>query len=63
VNCNDWLLNVVKWRKYSPVKFENFVFICITRGKIQIYTKFANFSGLYFHFTTIRNQTLQFYSF
>jgi hypothetical protein len=31
---------------------------------MQIYTKFANFTGLYFpHFTTIRNQTLQFYSF
>jgi hypothetical protein len=30
----------------------------------KIYTKFANFTGLYFpHFTTIRNQTLQFYSF
>jgi hypothetical protein len=27
---------------------------------MQIYTKFANFTGLYFpHFTTIRNQTLQ----
>ena len=31
---------------------------------MQIYTKFSNFTGLYFpHFTTIRNQTLQFYSF
>jgi hypothetical protein len=31
---------------------------------MQIYTRFANFTGLYFpHFTTIRNQTLQFYSF
>jgi hypothetical protein len=31
---------------------------------MQIYTKFANFTGLYFtHFTTIRNQTLQFFSF
>jgi hypothetical protein len=31
---------------------------------MQIYTKFANFTGLYVpHFTTIRNQTLQFYSF
>jgi hypothetical protein len=27
------LLNVVKWRKYSPVKFANFVYICITRRK------------------------------
>ena len=32
--------------------------------RMQIYTKFANFTGLYFpHFTTFRNQTLQFYSF
>jgi hypothetical protein len=31
---------------------------------MQIYTKFANFTGLYFHhFTTIRDQTVQFYSF
>ena len=31
---------------------------------IQIYTKFANFTGIYFpHFTTIRNEILQFYSF
>ena len=31
---------------------------------IQIYTKFANFTGLYFlHFTTFSNQSLQFYSF
>jgi hypothetical protein len=31
---------------------------------MQIHTKFANFTGLYFpHFTTIRNQTLPFYSF
>jgi hypothetical protein len=30
---------------------------------MQIYTKFANFTVLYFpHFTTIHNQTLQFYS-
>ena len=29
---------------------------------ISIYTKFANFTGLYFpHLKTIRNQTLQFY--
>jgi hypothetical protein len=34
------------------------------RFRMQIYTKFANFAGLYFpHFTTFRNQTLQFYSF
>jgi hypothetical protein len=31
---------------------------------MQMCTKFANFTGLYLtHFTTIRNQTLQFYSF
>ena len=31
---------------------------------IQKYTKFANFARPYFpHFTTFRNQTLQFYSF
>ena len=33
-------------------------------GVMQIYTKFANFTGLYFpHFTTIRNQTLQLHPF
>ena len=33
-------------------------FLCV----IQKYTKFANFAGLYFsHFTTFRDQTLQFY--
>jgi hypothetical protein len=38
-----------KWLFFPPV--------------MQMYTKFANFTGLYFpHFTTIRNQTLQFYS-
>jgi hypothetical protein len=57
------LLNIVKWRKYSPVKFANFVYICITHGKnnhsfgskmvifpliMQIYTIFAIFTGLYF---------------
>ena len=32
--------------------------------RFTVYTKFANFTGLYFpHFTTIRNQTLQIYSF
>jgi hypothetical protein len=31
-----WLRMVVKWRQYSPVKFANFVYICITR-KITIY--------------------------
>jgi hypothetical protein len=31
---------------------------------IQIYTEFANFTGLYFlHFTTFSNQSLHFYSF
>ena len=35
---------------------------CIFPCVIQINTKFANFIGLYFpHFTTFRNQTLQFY--
>ena len=35
---------------------------CIFPCIIQINTKFANFAGLYFpHFTTFRNQTLQFY--
>jgi hypothetical protein len=57
-------------------KFENFVLICITRGKMhhiwaesdgnsRAYTnlyKICNFVGLYFpHFKTFRNQTLQFY--
>jgi hypothetical protein len=37
--------------------------VIFTRA-IQIYTKFANFTGLYFpQFTTIHNQTLQFDSF
>jgi hypothetical protein len=32
------------------------------RNTVQINTKLANFAGLYFpNFTTIRNQTLQFY--
>jgi DNA-directed RNA polymerase len=35
---------------------------CIFPRVIQINTNFANFAGLYFpHFTTFRNQTLQFY--
>jgi hypothetical protein len=44
-------------------KFVNFVLICIFLRVIQIHTaKFANFAGLCFpHFTTFRNQTLQFY--
>ena len=51
---------------YSPVKFANFVYICITRGIWREngnfsacnanYTKFPNFVGLYFcilqHFST-----------
>ena len=62
------------------MKLENFVDIFVLRAVklttfgskmvifpariIQIYTKSANFTVLYFpHFTTIRNQTLQFYSF
>ena len=28
-----WLRNVVKSGKYSPAKFANFVYICITRVK------------------------------
>jgi hypothetical protein len=30
---NVWLRFVVEWGKYSPVKFANFVYICIMRGK------------------------------
>ena len=39
--------------------------IFTARNIIQIYTKFANFTGLYLvlHFTTFSNQSLQFYSF
>jgi hypothetical protein len=60
---------------YSLAKFSNFVYFCIACGncyttfgqkmvaisaRIQKYTKFANFAGLYFpHFTTFRNQTLR----
>ena len=69
VNCEIWLYNIVKYRKYSNVKFANFVYFCITREKalphfpivhgsaflfvIQKYTKFANFIGLYFPHFTI----------
>ena len=56
--------------------FANFVYFCITRGEktlltgrllkllrvIRMYTKFVNFAGLDFpHFTTVRDQTFQFY--
>jgi hypothetical protein len=37
-------VDIVKWRKYSPVKFANFVYICITHGKNNT---------LHNHFTTI----------
>ena len=38
--------------------------VILTARIIQIYTKFANFTGLYFlHFTTFHNQTMPFYSF
>ena len=58
------IFNIVKG-KYSPVKFDYFAYFCTMRGKcnhisnydytfpriIQKYTKFENFSGLYFpHF-------------
>ena len=32
-NSHVWLQNKVKCTKYSPVKFANFVYICITNGK------------------------------
>ena len=32
-NCQVWLQNIVKCGKHSPVKFENFVYFCITNGK------------------------------
>ena len=54
-----WLRFVVKCKKYDPVKFSNFVYFCITYGKlisfgidisflcvIRKYTKFASFTGL-----------------
>ena len=68
--------NVVKCGKCKPVKIANFVYFCITHGKLiptsrKRYqfsvrntkdTKFANFTGLYFpHSTTFRDQTLPFY--
>ena len=45
-----WALSAQKWLFFPRV--------------MQIYTKFSNFTELYFpHFTKFRNQTLQFYSF
>ena len=32
-NCQVWLQIIVKCGKYSPVKFANFVYFCITHGK------------------------------
>ena len=55
--CNIFVLRAVKITTFGSK-------IVIFTRVIQIYTKFANFTGLYFpHFTTIRNQILQFYSF
>jgi hypothetical protein len=60
--------SILEW-----VKLQSLVVKCCKMMKIepcevsaqrvmQIYTKFANFTGLYFpHFTRFRNQTLKFY--
>ena len=37
------MLNVVKWRKYSPMKFANFVYICITSCKNNHFQKWLIF--------------------
>ena len=37
-NCEVWVQNVVKYGKYSPVKFANFVYFCIMRG--EVYSEF-----------------------
>jgi hypothetical protein len=58
------LRNVVKYGKYSPVKLANLSRKwCIFPRVILKYSKFANFTRLYFpYFTTFRNhETLQFY--
>ena len=34
VNCEVWLPNIVKYEKYSLVKFANFVYFSIMRGKV-----------------------------
>ena len=34
VNYEVWFQNIVKCGKYSPVKFANFVYFCIMRGKV-----------------------------
>ena len=48
-------------QKFPPLSAQKWCkFLCV----IQKYTKFVKFAGLYFpHFTTFRDQTLQFYSF
>ena len=33
VKCEVWLQNIAKCGKYSPAKFANFVYFCITNGK------------------------------
>ena len=33
LNCEVWWRNVVKHGRYSRVKFVDFVYICVTRGK------------------------------
>ena len=35
LNGEVWLQNIVKYAKYSPVKFANFVYFCIMRGKVS----------------------------
>ncbi len=65
VKCEVWLRNIVKCGKYSHAKFANFVYSKSGNAfarVIQKYTKFANFTWLYFpHFTIFCNQNSQFY--
>ena len=57
------MLNLAKLRADKITTFGAKVVILSARiCVIQKYTKFANFAWLYFpHFTTFRDQTLQFY--
>ena len=71
------ILKLVKYGIYSPAKFANFVYICITCGKSyhfwaeivakmvtfpRVIQTYTHFAQLYFpYFTSFCHQTLQFY--
>ena len=72
VKLQSLVAKCCKMQKIQACKIANFVYFCITRGKlIPLLRKRYQFSprntkvykiGSYFsHFTTFRNQTLQFY--